>query len=99
MTSACTECGDQSHSWVDCPRRHEDNVNHPKHYTNGRFELIDLIEDIVASYPDAVIGGSIWQVVKYVGRAPHKGNLSEDLKKARWYLDRAISHAERKGPA
>lgn len=98
MTSACTRCGSQEHAWIDCPHR-DDAVNHPKHYTNGRYELIELIEDIVASYPNAVIGGSIWQVVKYVGRAPLKGNLSEDLKKARWYLDRAISHADRKGSA
>ena len=29
--------------------------------------------------------------MKYITRAPHKGNEVQDLEKARWYLDRAIS--------
>lgn len=67
-----------------------DNVNHPPHYTAGRIETIDVIEEIVQHYPNAVVGGCIWQVVKYIARAPLKNNLTEDLEKARWYLDRAI---------
>jgi chorismate mutase len=38
-------------------------------------------------------------IVKYVARAPHKGNELQDLKKARWYLDRLIEQLEaRKEP-
>lgn len=70
-----------------------DNVDHPKHYTNGSIETIDMIEVIIAPY-DPVTGWCIANVVKYVSRAPLKNNLAEDLKKARWYLDRAIQHAE-----
>lgn len=73
----------------------EDAVNHPKHYTQGKIETIDLIEEIVKSYPDPVIGGCIWQVIKYISRAPHKNNMAEDLAKGEWYLKRAISHAKR----
>ncbi len=72
-----------------------DSVNHPLHYTKGKIETIDLIEEIVQHYPDPVIGGCVWQVIKYVSRAPHKANLVEDLAKASWYLNRAINHAKK----
>lgn len=75
-----------------------DPVNHPPHYTKGKLETIEIIEEIVASYPDAVIGGCIWQVIKYIDRAPHKGNLLEDLKKAQWYLNRAVLTAVKANP-
>lgn len=71
-----------------------DNINHPSHYTNGAIEAIDMIEVIVKPY-DPNIGWSIGNVVKYLCRAPFKTNLIEDLKKAKWYLNRAIHTAER----
>lgn len=61
-----------------------DNVNHPPHYKTGGIEVIDYIEAKNLSY-------HLGNVVKYISRADHKGNKLEDLKKARWYLDRAIS--------
>lgn len=61
-----------------------DLVNHPPHYTTGGIETIDFIR---AKQLDYCLGN----VVKYITRAPHKGNEVQDLKKARWYLDRAIS--------
>jgi hypothetical protein len=35
----------------------QDMVNHPSHYTAGRTEVIDFIEDCVRQAPDAVVGG------------------------------------------
>ncbi len=64
-----------------------DPVNHPTHYTFGRFEVIDVIEDWE-------LGFHLGNAVKYVARAGRKGDEIEDLKKARWYLDRAISQLE-----
>lgn len=61
-----------------------DLVNQPPHYTTGGIETIDFIR---AKQLDYCLGN----VVKYITRAPHKGNEVQDLKKARWYLDRAIS--------
>lgn len=61
-----------------------DAVSHPAHYTAGRIEVIDFIED-------QKLGFHLGNVVKYVARAPHKGCELEDLKKARWYLDRQIA--------
>lgn len=69
-------------------------INSPPHYKQGDVEAIEIIEHVVKAYPDPVIGGSVWQVLKYLIRAPHKGALEEDLKKANWYLRRAIEHAK-----
>lgn len=64
-----------------------DAVNHPSHYTQGNIEVIDYIED-------KKLGYHLGNVVKYVSRAGHKNNALEDLKKARWYLDREIKNME-----
>ena len=61
-----------------------DAVNHPSHYTRGQIEVIDFIEDQQLPY-------HLGNVVKYVARAGYKGDKLEDLKKARWYLDRYIN--------
>lgn len=67
----------------------EDVVNHPPHYTHGRFETIDVIEDWQ-------LGFCLGNAVKYISRAGHKdpARTVEDLKKARWYLDRHIAKLE-----
>lgn len=61
-----------------------DNVNHPPHYKVGGIETIDFIEAKGLDY-------HLGNVVKYITRADHKSNKLEDLKKAEWYLQRAIS--------
>ena len=66
----------------------EDYVNQPKHYTNGKFEVIDVIEDWDLNFRLA-------NAVKYIARHEHKGKPLEDLKKALWYLQREISIRER----
>lgn len=65
----------------------EDAVNHPRHYTFGKFEVIDVIEDWGLPY-------HLGNVVKYVARHEHKGSPLEDLRKARFYLDRYIQLLE-----
>ena len=65
----------------------DDLVNHPPHYKAGGVETIDFIEAKDLNY-------RLGNVVKYVTRAEKKGNPIEDLKKARWYLDREISVRE-----
>lgn len=69
-----------------------DNVNHPAHYTAGSIECIDAIEAATTglSGPEAYGTG---QVIKYIWRWKRKNGV-EDLKKARWYLDRLISKLE-----
>lgn len=63
--------------------KQEDVINHPSHYTRGKIEVIDFIEDQQLPY-------HLGNVIKYIARAGYKGDKLEDLKKARWYLDRYI---------
>lgn len=72
-----------------------DPVNSPPHYTAGKVEVIDFIEQVATTYIPS-IAYHIGNCLKYLARAPLKGKLLEDLKKARWYLDRAIQVLERK---
>lgn len=69
-----------------------DMVNHPKHYTAGKIEVIRIMEDqLTAEEYRGYIKG---QVIKYITRERHKNGL-EDLKKAAWYLNRLIQKMER----
>lgn len=63
-----------------------DPVNHPSHYTDGKIEVIDFIED-------KNLGFHLGNTVKYISRAGKKqdASLIVDLEKARWYLDRFIA--------
>ena len=62
-----------------------DNINHPSHYTDGKIEVIDFIEDKKLNYHRG-------NAVKYIARAGKKNaeTVVEDLQKARWYIDREI---------
>lgn len=74
-----------------------DIINHPPHYTLGKIEVIDFIEDKELNF-------NLGNVVKYVARAGHKKSSGksldakalEDLKKAQWYLNREIAMRESK---
>jgi hypothetical protein len=66
----------------------DDPVNHPKHYTFGTYEVIDILEDWFSDDP------LLWQVGKYIARAKHKERELEDLQKARFYLDKRIQKLE-----
>lgn len=71
-----------------------DAVNSPNHYTQGRVEVIDIIEDAVqgADPFEAVCQANI---LKYTLRYRAKNGV-EDLKKAQWYLAKLIAHEQRK---
>jgi hypothetical protein len=61
-----------------------DAVNHPAHYggEDNPYECVKVIEAWNLNF-------RLGNAVKYIGR-PEKGDYLEDLKKARWYLDREI---------
>jgi Protein of unknwon function (DUF3310) len=73
------------------PRHKGDAVNHPKHYNTGAVEVIDAIEAWDLGFNDG-------NAVKYIARAGKKdwAKTIEDLKKARWYLDRHIANLEKR---
>lgn len=75
------------------PKELIDNVNHPSHYTQGKYEVIDYIEDKLNQ--EELQGYCVGNVLKYVSRFKHKNGL-EDLKKAEWYLNRLITNMEGK---
>lgn len=70
-------------------RHLNDAVNHPSHYTDGKIEVIDFIED---KNLDFCLGNA----VKYISRAGKKDPTKEieDLKKAVWYVNRRIQELE-----
>ena len=70
----------------------DDPVNHPSHYTQGKYETKDMIHSIVKRYRGDV-AWDLGSCIKYIDRAGLKDptKLIQDLEKARWFLDDAIS--------
>lgn len=71
-----------------------DNVNKPNHYNQGKVECIDAIESAVINKNpmDAVC---VANIIKYLWRYESKNGL-EDVKKARWYMNRLVELIELK---
>mgnify|MGYP000512503891 CR=1 FL=1 len=77
-----------------------DSVDHPEHYDPSGIEAIDVIEAWKLNF-------HLGNVIKYICRYQHKKDINftcnvkcddkslEDLKKARWYLDRKIEWMEK----
>ena len=69
-----------------------DAVNHPTHYTAGGIETIDGIEAATTGL-DGFEGYCTGNAIKYLWRWKRKGGV-EDLKKAKWYIDRLVKSKE-----
>lgn len=69
-----------------------DPVNRPSHYTDGKIEVIDFIED-------KKLGFHLGNAVKYIARAGKKDPAKkvEDLQKAVWYILREIDRLHKEG--
>lgn len=78
--------------FCDSPEEN-DPVNRPSHYTAGGIECLDAIA--ASMTPTEYAGFLKGQVLKYVWRYRLKGKPAEDLKKARFYLDRLIQITEK----
>jgi hypothetical protein len=75
------------------PENNEDAqniINHPSHYTKGKYETIEIIEDWKLNY-------HLGNAVKYISRCEYKNKKIEDLKKAIWYINREIEREEKNG--
>lgn len=68
-----------------------DNVNNPSHYGQGKIEAIEYISDFLTK--EEYQGYLRGNIAKYLHRFPYKNGI-EDLKKARWYLERLIQEVE-----
>jgi hypothetical protein len=64
-----------------------ERVDHPPHYTGhpSGIECIDVVEHM---------GFCLGNAIKYIWRADLKGDAIEDLRKARWYIEREIARRE-----
>lgn len=71
-----------------------ENVNHPKHYNKSAIECIDAIESAIVG-KTGIDAFCIGNAIKYMWRCEEKGGI-EDLKKAKWYLDRLIEKTDTK---
>lgn len=65
-----------------------DMVNSPPHYTAGKFETADVLDDWFPTEPH------LWNVGKYLARWDKKGDPLENLRKAEWFLKRKITALE-----
>jgi hypothetical protein len=77
--------------WQD-DKPESDAVNHPPHY-QGKVECIDAIEAALGD--DGFVACCRGNAMKYIYRAGRKGESVEDLRKAAWYLERAIKTLEK----
>lgn len=73
-----------------------DPVKHPNHYCYGKFECVDVIQELTAgaSGPEGFLLGN---VIKYLWRYRRKNGV-EDLKKARRYIEMLIRLYEDPAP-
>ena len=104
VSTRCVSCGGQN-GWhrMDCEQAHRypqtvtmppdaqaaEMVHDPPHYTSGEVETMDAID--AALGPLRFEGYCIGQCLKYLWRYRRKGRPLQDLQKAQWYLDRALS--------
>ena len=70
-----------------------DNVNHPSHYTQGKIECIEAMQEAMGI--DAVMNFCQCNAFKYIWRSQHK-NGYEDIRKAIWYCNKYLELAEEK---
>ena len=77
------------------PQVEVDNVNHPKHY-EGKIECINAMQEVLGK--DGTISFCIGNAFKYIWRCKKKHPTPiEDLKKCRWYINKALELLESEG--
>ena len=78
----------------ECIGQDFDVVNHPSHYTKGRIECIDAI-DSATTGKSGIEAVCVANIIKYLYRYEEKNGI-EDVKKAKWYINKLISELESK---
>ena len=83
----CNDCMRENHG-LNFITPEKDMVNTPPHYSFGNIECIEAIEEVVKDLVgmEAMCTGN---AIKYLWRWKHKNGV-EDLKKAKWYIERLI---------
>ena len=83
----CVSCDGENDKWQ--PK--EDVVNHPSHYETGKFECIDVMQEVFGK--ESVQNFCMCNAFKYIYRTKRKNGL-EDVKKAQWYINKYIELEE-----
>ena len=71
----------------------DDPVNHPSHYTQGKVECIDAMEQVFGR--EAVMHYCLGATFKYLWRRKLKENEEQDIQKSLWYFDRFVEMINR----
>lgn len=69
-----------------------DMVNHPKHYTQGGIECIDALKAATVG-KCGIEAVCVANVIKYLWRYEEKNGV-EDIRKAKWYIERLLKELE-----
>lgn len=83
-------CGDMSDIQLCMSRKEQ--VNHPKHYNQGQYECIAVMESIYGI--EATMDFCLLCAFKYVWRTNNKDGI-QDIDKAIWYLKKYKELQER----
>lgn len=67
----------------------KESVIHPDHYNQDGIECFDVISAFFGK--EALEDFCLGNALKYLMRCQHKGKYVEDLKKARFYIDKILS--------
>ena len=87
IRDASMTLGEAIKEWVDV-KEENDVVNKPKHYTEhpSGIECIQVTEHM---------GFNLGNAIKYIWRCDLKKDAIEDLKKAKWYIEREIAKRDK----
>ena len=69
-----------------------DNVNYPSHYETGKFECIEVMQEVFGT--EAVQNFCVCNAFKYLYRHRRK-NGKEDIEKAQWYINKYLELEEK----
>ena len=71
-----------------------DMVNHPQHYTQGGIECIDALKAATVG-KRGIEAVCVANVIKYLWRYEEKNGI-EDIRKAKWYIERLLKEMSEK---
>ena len=74
------------------PENNSDMVSHPKHYTQGDIECIDALKAATVG-KRGIEAVCVANVIKYLWRYEEKNGV-EDVRKAKWYIERLLKELE-----
>ena len=74
------------------PENKPDMVSHPKHYTQGGIECIDALKAATVG-KRGIEAVCVANVIKYLWRYEEKNGI-EDVRKAKWYIERLLKELE-----